>query len=165
MEDLKLLKDYMDDKAIGCVFTFLFDIDEKNDETGWHHQYSCCSSEDFVKRYGTLKEHILTDYYVRKVNTIHSSNDQGIDEVLVLVEKRKWDVENKPTTYDPEQARWIREYLKASYDVLAGEAMIIDCGSGWNYMIEMTERLNKLSDSDKNKIRSIFLGYKYREKK
>ena len=44
MEKLKLLKDYMDEKAIGCVFTFMFDVDQKNGDSGWIHQYSCNSS-------------------------------------------------------------------------------------------------------------------------
>ena len=162
MEKLKLLKDYMDEKAIGCVFTFMFDVDQKNGDSGWIHQYSCNSSKDFVVKYGTVKQHILTDYYVERVNTIHSSNDQGIDEVLILIDKKKYDYDNKPVTFTPVQHKIINNYYAATSDVLVGNAVIMDTGSGWNAMEEITARINKLSPEDKNKIRSIFLGYNYK---
>ena len=163
MDKIKLLKDYMDEKAVGCVFTFRFDVDEQHDKNSWNHQYSCNSSKDFVIKYGTVKQYILTKYYVSEVNTIHSSNDQGIDEVLILVDKAKYDYENKPVTFTPGQHKLINQYYAATSDVLVGNAVIMDTGSGWDAMEEITARINKLSPEDKNKIRSIFLGYNYKK--
>ena len=48
-------------------------------------------------------------------------------------------------------------------DTLIGNAVIMDTGSGWDAMEEVTYRLNKLSDKDKNAIRSIVLGYNYKK--
>ena len=162
MAKLKLLKDYMDKVAVGCVFTFMFDIDQKHEETSWIHQYSCNSSKDFVTKYGTVNQHILTDYYVERVNIIHSSNDQGIDEVLILIDKKKYDYDNKPVTFTAGQHKIINNYYAATMDCLVGNAVIMDTGSSWNAMEEVTARINKLSPEDKNKIRSIFLGYNYK---
>lgn len=104
------------------------------------------------------------DYIKGQIEVLELDTETG---KLELIEVKDMN-EEKPSvdasvTYTEGQADIINKYYAATMNCLIGDAVIMDTGSSWDAMVCVTDMINKLSDKEKNRIRSIVLGYKYKK--
>ncbi len=152
------LRDFLNKHAFGAYITFEFYIDGE--------RYRCIGADDFKIEYGRRCEHLLDSYVVLDYKEHCHGNEQGSDYELTVQSKEEYErkqLENGPVVYTKGQSDIIDKYYAATMDCLIGNAVIMDTGSGWDAMVCVIEMIGKLSESDKNRIRSIVLGYNYKK--
>ena len=70
------LREYINKNSSGAFVTFTFNLCSDT--------FSCISTKDFIKKYGTTREWILDDYRVIETTSTISSVDQGTTHYLIL---------------------------------------------------------------------------------
>lgn len=120
----------------------------------------CASCECYVE------EPIITTYTVTEIEYPQDLyiNNKKIDFADFNLDDYNRLIEEKVPMYSQEQMDIMTEFMNEATDTLIGNYPIIDTGNNLTVWYELTEILKKLSQKDKDKIRSIVLGINYKSK-